>query len=98
VSGDAALPFAKGKSSICGLAMPYLNTSDDSPVQLCLGALADSTRRAGSTTMPRQLHSLHFGLLIELDRATHARCLHTLAMPSNTQASCVHTHSFVVWK
>ena len=39
---------------------------------------------------------LHFVLLIKLDRAIHARCLHTLAMPSNTHASCVHTHSFMV--
>jgi hypothetical protein len=45
-----------------------------------------------------QHHSLHLVLLIKLDRAIHARRLHTLAMSSNTEASCVHSQSFVVCK
>jgi hypothetical protein len=43
-------------------------------------------------------HSLHFVLLIRPDRAIHARRLHTLAMSSNTEASCVHSQSFMVCK
>jgi hypothetical protein len=62
-----------------------------------------SLGRCGGKSKPRrrlssQAQALHFVLLIKLDRAIHARCLHTLAMPSNTHASCVHTHRFMVCK
>jgi hypothetical protein len=56
-------------------------------------------RRCGcSSTGLSQHHALHFVLLIKLDRAIHARRLHTLAMSSNTEASCVHSQSFMVCK
>ena len=50
-----------------------------------------------STGLSRH-HSLHFVLLVKLDRAIHARRLHTLAISSNTDASCVHSQSFMVCK
>jgi hypothetical protein len=56
-------------------------------------------KRCGcSSTWLSQHHSLHFVLLIKLDRAIHARRLHTLAMSSNIDASCVHSQSFMVCK
>jgi hypothetical protein len=63
-----------------------------------LGRLQREIEASATVKVPVAGSSFHFVLLIKLDRAIHARCLHTLAMPSNTHPSCVHTHSFMVCK
>jgi hypothetical protein len=76
-------------------AMPLSNADRDQIEP----PLSRSMRRCdcSSTGLSRH-HSLHFVLLVKLDRAIHARRLHTLAMSSNTDASCVHSQSFMVCK